>query len=721
MIQTSRNQSSILLLLFKYFLLHILLLLSSSSSSSCAFLSPHLQSFTRNANYRQKDIITKSSNVILNESSTTTLEIVLFGIGDLRTTDHGGLSKALHECCTSSSSSTKILPLCILDTQNTLSNLPMSKTHLIDNANILYANLNSLQKNLKSKLDLDLHVVCSSNNNGVLDCLLDVIESIVQEENDVVDVDGGGYTFDKVKIHSCNLGDIDNDNLGYGPYGHLKRDLNNVYQSHRMVDINGNQIEMELQPWDCSLRNEAWDDLTSNIDDFPSIYIEYEKKYNLQEKRNNYDGKNSVSDIYTLSSSSCLNENIKVVIPSMKKIPSADEVKDLLCKAHNIPLHNNNELELGVNTGLFATHWGGLDISSTIDEESILRSINIFLGKDVSCNGLEGDEALTSVLQWWSLNDDKGCKLKRNPKSLEHAFMSWLMTGGETNGVVAEDVKTKSLIEGELLTRYLAAPIFFGTVSTRYLWKQADELSKEKQSPLDILAPNLPSVRKVRQVTQVMKTIAESQEWHKLFGAKNSRMHKKQSLSSEPIIYDYMRWHGFLCRYATASIDESQHDNEANEGIVLVHGFGASGSQWEKAIKELRKCISAGRNVQALAPDLLGFGQSEKPALSYSQYLWEGYTADCVKEIGLGKLDWSSFTIGGNSIGGYTAMGTAADDNSASDSTFSVSSLGSSGTSKCKGLVLMNSAGKILSKEEINESENTVAESTVLDLLGTNR
>ena len=49
-----------------------------------------------------------------------------------------------------------------------------------------------------------------------------------------------------------------------------------------------------------------------------------------------------------------------------------------------------------------------------------------------------------------------------------------------------------------------------------------------------------------------------------------------------------------------------------------------------------------------------------------------------------------------------TAIGAAADDAIVDDT---VSSLGSIGSERCKGLVLMNSAGRILSTDEVNESE----------------
>ncbi|EEC49808.1 predicted protein, partial [Phaeodactylum tricornutum CCAP 1055/1] len=94
------------------------------------------------------------------------------------------------------------------------------------------------------------------------------------------------------------------------------------------------------------------------------------------------------------------------------------------------------------------------------------------------------------------------------------------------------------------------------------------------------------------------------------------------------------------------------------EGVVLVHGFGASGSQWNKAMMELNTTTAS----QGLAPDLIGFGEAEKPALSYSGYMWDAQVLDFVKERAMAVHGCTSFVTGGNSIGGFTSMSLAASD-----------------------------------------------------------
>ena len=121
------------------------------------------------------------------------------------------------------------------------------------------------------------------------------------------------------------------------------------------------------------------------------------------------------------------------------------------------------------------------------------------------------------------------------------------------------------------------------------------------------------------------------------------------------------------------------------------------------------------KNTRMLAPDLIGFGQSEKPPLSYTQYMWESYILAFTKEIG---NKWESYIVGGNSIGGYTAMGVAASDSAVAGE--DVSASGATGSKKCRGVVLMNSAGQIKSKEDIasrTDGGSTVAQITASDAL----
>ena len=89
------------------------------------------------------------------------------------------------------------------------------------------------------------------------------------------------------------------------------------------------------------------------------------------------------------------------------------------------------------------------------------------------------------------------------------------------------------------------------------------------------------------------------------------------------------------------------------------------------------------------AVDMLGFGHSEKPGLSYTQHLWEAQVADFALEVMGGR----PVLLAGNSIGGGIAAGVAANLRGL-----------------CRGVVLCNSAGTLLEPTEY-EAPPTAAQS----------
>ncbi|KAL3142035.1 hypothetical protein ABBQ32_004668 [Trebouxia sp. C0010 RCD-2024] len=118
----------------------------------------------------------------------------------------------------------------------------------------------------------------------------------------------------------------------------------------------------------------------------------------------------------------------------------------------------------------------------------------------------------------------------------------------------------------------------------------------------------------------------------------------------------------------SSSAAEGQLPQSSAPAFLLVHGFGAFGEQWRGQIKAL---TAAG--YQVYAPTFPGYGRSEKQALAYSQELWRDFLRDFVLEV-VGR----PVVIAGNSIGGFISASLAADY-----------------PSLVKGLVLLNSAGKV--------------------------
>ena len=86
--------------------------------------------------------------------------------------------------------------------------------------------------------------------------------------------------------------------------------------------------------------------------------------------------------------------------------------------------------------------------------------------------------------------------------------------------------------------------------------------------------------------------------------------------------------------------------------LVLIHGLGARGEDWSPLIPGL---AAAGFHVYV--PDLLGYGRSQHPDISYSIKTEETVVADFLRTMHVDQAD-----VAGWSMGGWIAMKLALDD-----------------------------------------------------------
>jgi pimeloyl-ACP methyl ester carboxylesterase len=80
--------------------------------------------------------------------------------------------------------------------------------------------------------------------------------------------------------------------------------------------------------------------------------------------------------------------------------------------------------------------------------------------------------------------------------------------------------------------------------------------------------------------------------------------------------------------------------------VLLLHGLASDATTWERTILPL-----ASRGLHVVAVDLLGHGESDKPALAYSLDVF----GDLLRDL-LGVLDLGAVTFVGHSLGGAIAM-----------------------------------------------------------------
>jgi len=101
---------------------------------------------------------------------------------------------------------------------------------------------------------------------------------------------------------------------------------------------------------------------------------------------------------------------------------------------------------------------------------------------------------------------------------------------------------------------------------------------------------------------------------------------------------NFINLDGYRVRYIEDGILNKKH-------ILCLHGLGASAGRWEKALPILAK------EYHIVAPDILGFGYSDKPSVSYTIDFFVNFVKVFMK-----KLKLESLILMGASLGGQIAI-----------------------------------------------------------------
>ncbi|HEY9825628.1 MAG TPA: alpha/beta fold hydrolase [Stenomitos sp.] len=110
-----------------------------------------------------------------------------------------------------------------------------------------------------------------------------------------------------------------------------------------------------------------------------------------------------------------------------------------------------------------------------------------------------------------------------------------------------------------------------------------------------------------------------------------------ESIPSQMSNLTYWSWRGWRIHYVQAGTH--------GPNVLLVHGFGASTDHWRKNVEVLSQ------HCRVWAIDLLGFGRSQKPKVTYSSTLWRDQLREFCAEVIQGPV-----FIAGNSLGGYVSL-----------------------------------------------------------------
>ncbi|MDE3104540.1 MAG: alpha/beta fold hydrolase [Acidobacteriota bacterium] len=103
--------------------------------------------------------------------------------------------------------------------------------------------------------------------------------------------------------------------------------------------------------------------------------------------------------------------------------------------------------------------------------------------------------------------------------------------------------------------------------------------------------------------------------------------------------------------YRLHYLEAAPADGSAGVPLLLLHGLGSRGEDWARLIPLL-----AAQGFHVYAPDLLGYGRSQKPDVDYSIALEEKTVVAFMDAVHLSHAD-----VGGWSMGGWVAMKLAAE------------------------------------------------------------
>ena len=105
-------------------------------------------------------------------------------------------------------------------------------------------------------------------------------------------------------------------------------------------------------------------------------------------------------------------------------------------------------------------------------------------------------------------------------------------------------------------------------------------------------------------------------------------------------------------RIRAGGIDTNYHDVGSGAPVLLIHGSGpgvTAWANWRLVLPEL------GKTCRAIAPDMVGFGYTERPAsIQYSTAGWVDHAIGLLDALGIEQTD-----LIGNSFGGAIALALA--------------------------------------------------------------
>lgn len=82
----------------------------------------------------------------------------------------------------------------------------------------------------------------------------------------------------------------------------------------------------------------------------------------------------------------------------------------------------------------------------------------------------------------------------------------------------------------------------------------------------------------------------------------------------------------------------------SDQNLILLHGLGGYAERWRNVMPYLSK------KYHLFAPDLIGFGQSDKPSVDYTMELFIKFTFEFLEAVGIKKTNMMGTSLGGQVV-----------------------------------------------------------------------
>ena len=82
----------------------------------------------------------------------------------------------------------------------------------------------------------------------------------------------------------------------------------------------------------------------------------------------------------------------------------------------------------------------------------------------------------------------------------------------------------------------------------------------------------------------------------------------------------------------------------SNDNILLIHGLGGVAERWSSVIPLLSK------KYHVIAPDLPGYGYSDKPSIDYTPEFFSKFVFDFLDKLGISKTSMVGTSLGGQIV-----------------------------------------------------------------------